>query len=301
MDLSGLTAAVIHYQTPELLEQCLARLLPAARGARVLVVDTGDSSPLPPGWSHPGTELLRVENRGFSFAVNQALAECRTEFFVHLNADVFVEPYTLADLMTALKCDSALGMAGPLALDGRGRVQDQGLPYRFWQHLTASVPAAGWQHAAAGHHRSLRALQVPWLSGCLQAVRMEAVRAAGPLDEGLRFTNEDAEWCLRFRAHGWGSALVDTTVVHLGGSSTPADPAFLLEGLRGGMVVSRRHAPAWRAELQRLAVWGWASLARVFARSGSVRAAARATQTMFREQDYDAPVFGTTLSERLLP
>ncbi|HLR47002.1 MAG TPA: glycosyltransferase family 2 protein [Deinococcales bacterium] len=301
MDASGLTVAVIHYQTPDLLEACLDRLLPAAGGARVLVVDASDSSPLPHDWSRPGVELLRVPNRSFSYAVNQALAECRTPYFVHLNADVFVEPYTLKDLLAVLRSDRTVGMAGPLALDGSGRLQDQGVPYRLWQYLTAHVPAAGWLHAAAGHGRALHAVRVPWLSGCLQAVSMEAVAAAGSLDEALRFTNEDSEWCLRLRAHGYGCALVDTAVVHLGGSSTPSDPAFLVEGLRGGMVVSRRHAAAWRAELQRLAVWGWASLASVFARTAERRAAARTVQTMFRERDFNRPVFGETLAERLLP
>lgn len=295
-----LTVAVIHYQTPALLEECLDRLLPAAHGARLLVVDAGDSSPLPADWSRPGVELLRVRNHSFSSAVNHALLACTTPYFAHLNADVFVEPYTLLDLLAVLRSDAGLGMAGPLALDGTGGLQDQGLPYRFWQWLVRDVPAAGWQHAAAGHGRALHAVRVPWLSGCLQAVAMEAVAAAGPLDESLRFTNEDAEWCLRFRAQGYGCALVDTPVVHLGGSSTPSDPAFLLEGLRGAMVVSLRHAPAYRAELQRLAVWGWATLAGVSARDARVRSAARAAQKMFRERDFGRPVFGETLAEWLV-
>lgn len=300
MPFADLTVAVIHYQTPQLLAHCLDDLLPSVPGARVLVVDAGDSEPLPGDWARPGVELLRVKNHSFAHAVNTALAACDTEFFAHLNADAFVTRTTFRDLLTVLIADPSLGMSGPRVEDSGGELQDQGLPYRRYQRLL-DVPAAGWHAAAARFGRELHHVRVPWLSGCLQLLRMSAVAAAGPLDESQRFTNEETDWCLRLSRAGYGCALVDTHAVHLGGTSTPQQPAFLIEGLRGSMVVSLRYAPAWWAELQRLAVWGWASLAGVFALRPTGRRAARAVQRMFRERSFDTPVFGATLAEPLLP
>lgn len=297
---TDLTVAVIHYQTPELLEKCLARLLPAVPGARVLVVDSGDVSPLPADWQVPGVELMQVANHSFANAVNTALSLCETPYFAHMNADVFVERTSFGDLLSVLENDDSLGMTGPLALTGDGRWQDQGLPYRWWQ-WRASGPAFGWRFTSARTGRTVNSVRVPWLSGCLQVVRMAAVSVVGPMDITQRFTNEETDWCLRFARHRFGSALVDTSVVHLGGASTPSDPAFLIEGLRGSMVVSLRYAPAWRAALQRYAVWGWASLAGVFAVRPRFRLTARTIQKMFRERSFQQPVFGETLRDPLLP
>src|SRR5690625_107302 len=300
MPFHDLTVAVIHYQTPELLDQCLDDLLPSVPGARVLVVDAGDAEPLPAAWSKDGVELLRVKNHSFAHAVNTALEACDTDYFAHLNADSVVSRTTFGDLLSVLIADPELGMTGPRVVAGNGELQNQGLPYRRFQRLL-EVPAAGW-HAASGRFgRELHYVRVPWLSGCLQLVRMSAVRAAGPLDESQRFTNEETDWCLRFGRAGFGCALVDTHTLHLGGTSTPKHPAFLIEGLRGSMVVSQRYAPAWWAELQRLVVWGWASLAGVFALRPTGRRAARTVQRMFRERSFDTPVFGATLAEPLLP
>lgn len=297
---SDLTVAVINYQTPVLLDRCLARLLPAVPGARVLVVDSGDVEPLPAGWHWPGVELVRVVNHSFANAVNAALSLCDTPFFAHMNADVFVERPTFGDLLSVLESDASLGMTGPLALGADGRWQNQGLPYRWWQWRAAG-PSFGWQFTSARTGRTVNSVRVPWLSGCLQVVRMAAVAAVGPLDTSQRFTNEETDWCLRFARHGFGSALVDSAVVHLGGASTPSSPAFLIEGLRGSMVVSLRYAPAWRASLQRFAVWGWASLAGALAVRPRSRLTARTIQRMFRERSFEQPVFGETLREPLLP
>lgn len=298
--LADLTVAVIHYQTPDVLDNCLERLLPFARGARVIVVDTSDSYPLSPGWSEDGVELLRTANRGYSSAVNAALAITKTPYFVHMNADVYLHPQTLPDLLNVLDSTDDCAIAGPLVTNVDGGLQDQGLPYRWWQWRVASGIAL-WRAASSRTGRSLTSLPVPWLSGCIQAVRMSAVELAGPMDESQRFTNEETDWCLRMQRAGFSCRLVDTGAVHLGGVSTPSHPAFLMEGLRGSMVVNRRFAPAWRTGLQRYAVWGWASLASVFGVRPRFRAAARAVQTMFREQSYSQPVFGETLAEPLLP
>lgn len=307
-----LTIAVLHYQTPAVLADCLARLRVAAPRARIVVCDAGDSAPLPADWilQHEGIELLRIANLGHSPAVNAALEGCDTEYFMHMNADVLVERDSIADLVAVLDSDPTLGMAGPVALDAQGRVQDQGLPYRFlhwrlrlggnWRAVYgagASEPAAGpIQGAAAARSRQIPWLRAAWLSGCMQLVRMSAVADVGPMDESLRFYNADVEWCLRLRARGWGNALVDSAVTHLGGTSTPARPEFLVEGLVGGYVVSRRYAPAWYAETQAFAVRGWAVLASVLAPGRNVRQAARAVKRIFRQRSFDEPVFGETMA-----
>ena len=207
MPCSDLTVAVIHYQTPDLLGRCLARLLPAAPGARIVVIDAGDLAPLPPDWYSPGVELVRVANHSFAATVNAGLESCRTAYFAHMNADVLVERRTFTDLLGTLDADPAAGMAGPLPVDARGVLQDQGLPYRWWQWRAALDPSA-WHHTTRRAGRSVRGVKAPWLSGCLQVVRTAAAHAAGPLDESQRFTNEETDWCHRMRDRGFGQVVL---------------------------------------------------------------------------------------------
>lgn len=279
---SELTVAVIHYQTPALLERCLASLRSSATESRVLVVDTGETEPLPAEWpaSHPGVELLRQPNHSYSAAVNAALRQCSTSRFAQLNSDLLVTPTTFDDLARALD-ESGAAMAGPLMRDGNGRLQRQGLPYRRYQWL-ARKAAAGWT-------------AVPWLSGSLQYLSMSSALLVGGMDSNLRFYNEDLEWCLRMRSAGLRCLLVNTEVVHLGGSSTPSSPAFLIEGLRGGYQLTRRYRGPVARGLHRAGLIAASSTLARFARQPERRSAFRRLTAMLRSGGMEESPFGPTL------
>jgi GT2 family glycosyltransferase len=278
-----LTIAVIHYQTPELLEECLAAVRSAAPAARMLVVDTGDSAPLAADWEgrHPEVTLLREANHSFSAAVNAALRLCDTAGFAHLNADVIVRDDTFANLSKSLD-ETGAAMAGPIARDGAGRLQRNGLPYRWHQWRARS---RGWAFA-------------PWLSGCLQYVRMDAVRKVGGMDTTLRLYNEDLEWCLRLRSAGERCVLVDTEITHLGGSSTPASATPLVEGLRGGYQLTRRYRGPVARKLHRITLLLASSVMARLAASPDRRTAYGRLATMLRRGDPSDSPFGPTLASQ---
>lgn len=328
----GLTVAVLHYQTPDVLETCLERVVRAAPGARVLLVDAGDARPLPPAWldSLPPeiaapVERIEVSNHSYAATVNAALRAARTPLVAFLNADVFVRPETFANLAYALR-EPRVAAVGPLVRDAAGRLQRQGVPYRRYQRRVAGGALA---------------VDVPWLSGCCQMVRLEAIvgalgayggdaraptvggagdgprwathrhgpqatagasanptrPAVGGLDPTFRFYNEDIEWGWRMRRAGWSCRLVATPVVHLGGSATPPGrDAFLVEGLRGGYVLSRRTQPKGYRALHRRAVMLWAALMERFGPSETKRAY-RTVRRMLVTGRVDESPFGSTLAD----
>lgn len=281
---SDLTVAVIHFRTPDLLERCLATLQEAAPEARILVVDTGESEGLPADWAaaHPRVELLRQPNHSYSAAVNAALRYCRTPRFAQLNADVLVRPGTFDRLARALDASGA-AMAGPLARDEAGELQRNGLPYRW--HQWRAARSGGWHYA-------------PWLSGCIQYLRMEAVAKVGGMDSSLRFYNEDLEWCLRLRAAGERCVLVGDEVVHLGGSSTPRSALPVIEGLRGGYVITRRyHGPLFRWA-HRLFVALVAAVLAVTSADAERRRGYRLAAVMLWRGEVEESPFGDSLGSR---
>ena len=248
MRRDALEVAVIHHRTPALLAQALERLAAFAPDVPVRVIDTAFDPSLAAqlDGAHPQLTWSGVQNHSFAAAVNAAARHTQRPLFLHMNADVLIGPDTVSALLEAFD-DPHVAAVGPLARTPGGALQDQGLPYRL-HHARLR-----WRRGrGAGRAR----VDVPWLSGCLQVVRREALAAVGGFDATLRFYNEDLEWCVRARRHGWRCLLVDAEVVHVGGASTSGRVSFAVEGVRGGYALTRRHGPSWLRPLHR---WGIAA------------------------------------------
>ncbi len=273
-----LTLLVMHHRTPAVLRTCLAKLSGFVPGTRVIVVDSSPPDETP----HVTTELLKVPNHSFAHMLNCGLKLVETPYAAHMNADVFLEPGTVARLLEVVQ-QPGVGMVGPMVRTPDGRLQNQGLPYR--------------RHYANLNRSAQASIPVPWLSGCLQLVRTEAVAAVGGMDASLRFYNEDMEWCFRFRRAGWACQLVKTEVLHLGGASTPKDPRFIVEGYRGGYKLSQRYRGAAYRGLHGTAVKMQSSWDERFSRDPVQRQAAVNISEMFRRGEFDESPFGSTLAD----
>ena len=242
--------------------------------------------------AHPRLRWLAVPNHSYAFAVNAALKAAGAPLVAIMNADVLIGPRTFADLAAAF-ADPSVALAGPLARTPTGRLQDQGLLYR--RHHLRLRRRVG---ARAAPDASPPAwVPVPWLSGCLLVVRRSAVQRVGGMDPRLRFYNEDLEWGHRVRAAGMRCALVASEVVHLGGDATPSDVRFLIEGLRGGLQLTRRHAPPWLRWAHRQGLGAVAVAAGAWARDHAARARWREVRRRWAAGAFDDSPFGTTLDD----
>ena len=259
-----LTLLVMHYRTPDVLRACLEKLAAFAPNTRVIVIDSSPPDETP----SVETELVKVPNHSFAHMLNCGLKRVQTPYVAHLNADVFIEPETLPQLLAAVQ-QPGVGMVGPTVRTPDGKLQNQGLPYRrHYRRL----------------NRSTQAVSVPWLSGCLQLVRMEAVAAVGGMDASLRFYNEDMEWCFRFRRTGWACHLVKTEVLHL-------------EGYRGGYKLSQRYHGAVYQGLHRGVVRAQSAWDKRFSRDPVQQQAAAQISEMFRSGEFDESPFGEILTD----
>lgn len=276
--------SIIHHRTPDILGRALAHLASAAPTAAVRVLDTGpDVGPAKAAAApYARASVTSVPNHSYAAAVNHALRAAGNEIAIVMNADVFVADGTL-DALLAPFGDPDVALVGPLGRTPEGRLQDQGLPYRW---TTRAVEGRG----------PAAAVDAPWLSGFLFAARRDAARDVGGMDAGLRFFNEDLEWCLRLRRGGWRCRLVGADVDHLGGAATPQAGRFLVEGLRGGMLIADRYHGPIRRELQRIALGTYAAV-RARTDPPSARPTWRAVVRMMRSGRYDHSAFGATLAD----
>lgn len=296
-----LTVAVVTYRTPDLALDCLRSVVAAAPAAPVRLVDTDPSAEFAArvAAAQPTVAYVPAENRSYSHAVNVGLAGAATEFVALMNADVQLGPATFTDLIQALDRDDGAGAAGPLALGSDGRPQDLGPWYaRHYRALRRRADAARSSGAPDGGAAAPASVDVPWLSGCLHVVRSAVWRQLGGYDEAFRFCNEDLDFGLRLGRAGLRSSLVDTRVVHLGGTSTPPHPAFAVEGRRGGLIIGRRHYPAPLFAAQRAFVLLEGLAGGVLAGTPGARAAYRELRRLAASGDLDRSPFGATLDDR---
>lgn len=290
---ADLSLVVVHHRVPDVLAECLGRIVRFAPEAQVVVVDTAPDAAVDARVRAltPRARIVHAPNHSLAHAVNLGVRATSTPLVAHMNADVYLEPDTLARLASALHRTPHAGLAGPLPLAAGGRPQDLGPAYAL-HYLRLRAQA---------RRRPGAAIRVPWLAGCLQLVRREVFATCGGLDASLRFYNEDLDFCLRARRAGYRCLLVDAPVVHLGGSSTPDDGAFLVEGVRGGLQLSRRYQPPVVRALHRGALLAWGAFAERWARTPGRRATAHRIGSMVRGRTEDTSPFGATLDVREYP
>lgn len=272
---------VIHYDTRDDLERCLARLNTHAPEARVHVLHTGpeDQAYAQATETTYGVRWLDTENHSYSHACNVAFRHCDGPICTIMNADAFIESDTLERMARPFQGER-VAVTGPKIVTADGTPQRQGLPYAL-------------------ETRGLKADEdrdVSWISGCLFAVNMEAVADIGGFDPSLRFGNEDLEFSLRARDHGWRNVMVGATATHLGGTSTPDAPPFWVEGLRGSMLLDARRAGGLRREAHRLGLQAVALWQRRFGPERN-REGWQAVARMTRRKRYDVSPFADTLAE----
>ena len=283
----------MHHRTPTMLVRTLELLATHRPDVPVLVVDTALDPSLPGqlDGAHPALRWCGAPNHSYAHAVNVGIKRTRAPLVAIMNADVEIGPRTLYDLVAPFE-DPTVALSGPLARTPAGRIQHQGLPYRW--HV-ARLRWATRRDLRPRDAATAAAVPVPWLSGCLMVVRRSAVARVGGMDGGLRFFNEDVEWAQRFREGGGRCILVATEVLHVGGAATPPDGRFLIEGLRGGYALTRRRAPRWLRAAHRWGVAGYAAIAGATARSPHERATWSEVRRRFARGDLDAAPFGPTL------
>jgi N-acetylglucosaminyl-diphospho-decaprenol L-rhamnosyltransferase len=275
---------VTHYRTPEILWECLRRLELYASDAVKIVVDADsqDGTLEDLAKRFPKVRGIWTKNHSLANAVNVGLKAAQTPYILQMNADVYLEPDSIAVMMGRLQ-NPKVGMVGPRCKDKDGKWQNQGLPYKRY-HWYLDI-------AKAEH------VTVSWLHGCCQMLRADVLENAGGMNTSYRFYNEDIEWSWRIRKAGYACELLSTVVTHLGGSSTPKDPKFLIEGYRGGMVLSQRYKSSWYQQIHRAVVITEAGYQSRFSKDAVKRKSYSAIEKMFRANSFAESPFGETLQD----
>ncbi|MGH2692706.1 MAG: glycosyltransferase family 2 protein, partial [Actinomycetota bacterium] len=231
---------LVTYNSREAIGDCLSSLSRVEGCAiEILVADNASSDGTPEfvrrGW--PEARVFPMEaNLGFARANNRLIARASGRHLMLLNPDTVVDPQVIARLMSFLDGNPRSGVAAPRLVNPD--LTDQQTARSFptpaaallgrRSPLTRAFPNNRWSRRyLSGRDRSgSEPFEVDWVSGAALMVPGTVIDEVGPLDESFFMYWEDADWCRRIKAAGFGVFCVPAArVVHDEGVTNRSLPA----------------------------------------------------------------------------
>lgn len=226
------TVAVVSFNTRALLLRCLRSLEPDvdAGRAQVWVVDNGstDGSPEAVREAAPWARLLEPgSNLGFGRAVNLIARRTSGPWLACANADVALEPGTLANMLSAGEV-AGVGCVAPRLVLEDGSTQHSVYPFptiaftvAFNLGLQRVARRMGDELCLEGFWNPERRRTVPWAIAAFLLLRRDAFDEVGGFDEERWIYAEDLDLGWRLHDAGWSTRYEpEARVLHSSGAAT---------------------------------------------------------------------------------
>ena len=264
MSRPDVSVVIVSYNTAELTQRCLRRLLDSRTpdvSFDVTVVDnaSADGSADAIAAAFPEVRLIRLAvNVGWGRAVNRGAVASTGRHLLLLNPDADPVGHPVAELARFARQhpENRIYTGRTLHADG---TDDHyccwGLPslrsyVGFATGLSAAFPRSSWTNPEGlpGYdRRSVR--EVPAVSGCCMLVERELFNSLGGFDPQYFLYSDDIDLCTRAAALGARPVVVPAAaVVHVGGASSSSE-GQRMKILRGKATYVRRHWSRPRAGL----------------------------------------------------
>jgi len=224
----SVTIAIVHYETPELLERCLTAVerSEGSGSFEVVVVDNAsrsfDASRVQA--AHPlVTVIVNDRNEGFARASNQALRAGSGEYLLLLNPDTLVEPRAIGTIRDHLAADPTIGCATARVLLPDGRLDlacRRSFPtpevslYRVLLLSRLFPMSRRFGRYNLTFLPEDKAADIDAPCGAFMMVPRRVVERVGLLDERFFMYGEDLDWAFRIKHAGWRVAYFPDAVVH---------------------------------------------------------------------------------------
>jgi GT2 family glycosyltransferase len=259
--MDSITILIPNWNGRSLLERLLGEI--PAQGpwaGQVIVVDNGSTDGSQESAARGGANVLRLPvNLGFAAAVNQGLAEVKTEWVAILNNDVTLRAGWLETLYNAAVREDAWFATGKVL-----SAKDPGLVDGSFDLLSRGACAlrAGHAEPDAPRWNRSRRIQFPPFTAVL--VRRELFERVGPLEERFGSYLEDVEFGLRCALSGFDGIYEPLAVaLHEGSATLGAGSAAMVRMIsRNQLLLVALHWPrGWfgrygRAVMAGQVFWG---------------------------------------------
>jgi GT2 family glycosyltransferase len=265
---TDVSIAIVHYETPVELTDCLASLAVAEKGLRIelFVVDNASSDfsrELVTAVFPHAIVLHNAENVGFARAANQALRQGAGRYLLLLNPDTILAPDSLKAMVAYMDRHPDVGCATPrlvrpdgsLDLSCRRSFPTPAVSFYRMTLLSRLFPRSrrfGRYNLTYLDEHQEAEIDAP--CGAFMMVRSEIREQVGLLDERYFMYGEDLDWAYRIKQAGWRITYTPvTTVTHVKRASSRQVRIATIRAFHDAMrIFYRRH---YRDHYPRLVSW----------------------------------------------
>ncbi len=247
---------IISFNTKELVHNCIDTAFATSQNLinRIIVVDNASSDGTIQYIKKLFPNVITIENKvnyGYAYAVNQGVAECKSEIVVIANSDIIFTEGALEILINELTKDANCALTFPRLVYPDGRYQ-----YSYGE-LPSAKSALSEILLIKSFENHLRKylfnkfdLDLPkwnfgYADGALLVVRKSVFDKIGGFDIDFPFYSEDMDFSYRVRAHGYKIKFCrKARIIHIrGGSSNPNKFSYETTErlLRSKVIFARKH------------------------------------------------------------
>ncbi|MGI5835782.1 MAG: glycosyltransferase family 2 protein [Chloroflexota bacterium] len=251
-----LSVVIVNYNTRDLLQACLRSIEKSEEvpSMELFVVDnaSSDGSLDMVSEQFPWVRLIACEeNRGYAYANNLALRQCRGEYWLLLNPDTVLPPRALREMTEYMDSHPEAGVAGPKLVRQNGCLDlacRRGFPspeVSFYRMLGLSKLFPKSRRFGRYNMTYLdpdQPAEVDSVVGAFMMVRAAAAKQVGLLDESFFMYGEDLDWAFRIKSVGWKVLYNPAVVVlHYKGASSRHSRKATIEFYRAMDIFYKKH------------------------------------------------------------
>ena len=217
-----LSIIIVNYNQEKYLYECVSSIKKyLSCEYEIIVVNNSDES-----CKITGINLIKSENKGYSFANNKGVDLATGDYLLFLNPDTVITKDFSEMLFSQIK-DLKFGCVG-LGLCN----PDKSFQLSFGVDNTFLGEIANKKQELAVKNKSAEVIEniikdfsslkiVDWVSGAAMLARKEDFLRIGKFDERYFLYYEDADLCVRFKSEGYKNYyLPHTEIIHLKGENT---------------------------------------------------------------------------------
>lgn len=267
-----LSIIVVSYNTRDMTLACLRSVFEQTRSPfELIVIDNespdGSADAIEREFAARLTLIRSGGNLGFARANNVAAERAAGEYLLLLNPDTVVLDGAIDRLLAFARANQEAGVWG-----GRTRFADGSLnPSSCWRRMTlwnlfcrASGLATAFPRSAVLNTEAFggwprdTVRRVDIVSGCFLLIRRSLWSALGGFAPEFFMYGEEADLCLRARAHGADPMVTpEATIIHHGGASEKVRADKLVRLLRAKRLLILRHFGAVKRPLALILFDAW--------------------------------------------
>lgn len=260
-----LSVVVVNYNVQNFLKLCLDSVRKASKdlAIEVFVVDNNsvDGSVAMVRQEFPEVKLIEnKQNRGFSYANNQAIRESTAEYVLLLNPDTVVEEDTFEKVLQFMDQHPEAGGLGVMMLDGKGNFlpeSKRGLPtpavafYKIFGLARIFPKSKLFGRYHLGFLDKNHTHEVEILSGAFMLMRKSVLDKVGLLDETFFMYGEDIDLSYRILLGGYKNYYFpETRIIHYKGESTKKSSVnYVFVFYRAMVIFAKKHFSQKYAQL----------------------------------------------------